>query len=74
MFVVKYHRRGYKTKYLGDKKLVANKRCALAFGEDLRDKFKQVETELCTLETIKVSDIAETMYADKYVKVGKINW
>lgn len=74
MFVIKYHKRGCKTEYLGDKKLVANKKCAFAFGENLRDKFKQVETEFCTLETIKVSDIAETMYADKYVKVGKINW
>ena len=33
MFVVKYHAKGHRTKYLGDKKEVVNKRCAIAFGE-----------------------------------------
>lgn len=74
MFVVKYHAKGHKTEYLGDKKSVKNKNCAFAFGENLRDKFRQIETETCTLETIKVSEAAEMMYADTYVKVGKINW
>lgn len=33
MFVVKYHAKGHRTKYLGDKKEVVNKRCAIAFAE-----------------------------------------
>ena len=42
MFVVKYHAKGHRTKYLGDKKEVVNKRCAIAFGEGLRGQFEQV--------------------------------
>ena len=74
MFVVKYHAKGHQTKYLGNKKSVVNKRCAIAFGEGLREQFKKVESEHCTLEDIKVSDIAEMMYKNSYIKVGSIKW
>lgn len=76
MFVVKYHAKGHKTKYLGwgTKKAVVNKRCAIAFGESFREQFKQVESEYCTLEDIKVSDTAEMMYKSSYIKVGSIKW
>lgn len=74
MFVVKYHAKGHKTEYLGKKKRVVNKRCAFAFGEGLREKFKKVESEHCTLEDIKASVVAEMMYRDSYVKVGNIEW
>ena len=40
MFVVKYHAKGHQTEYFGNKKRVVNKRCAIAFGEDLREQFK----------------------------------
>lgn len=74
MFVVKYHAKGYRTEYFGDRKRVVNKRCALAFGEGFREQFKQVESETCTLEDIKVSDIAEMMYKNRYIRVGSIKW
>lgn len=74
MFVVKYHAKGHRTKYLGDKKEVVNKRCAIAFGEGLREQFEQVESEHCTLKDIKVSDTAEMMYKNSYIKVGNIKW
>lgn len=74
MFVVKYHAKGYRTEYFGDRKRVLNKRCAIAFGEGLREQFKQVESEHCTLEDIKVSDTAEMMYKNRYSRVGSIKW
>lgn len=74
MFVIKYHAKGRKSVYFGIEKRVRNKQCALAFGEDLRSKFKYLENEHCTLETIKVSKIAEMMYSDKWIKVSRINW
>lgn len=74
MFVVKYHAKGHRTKYLGDKKEVVNKRCAIAFGEGLREQFEKVESEHCTLEDIKVSDTAEMMYENSYIKVENIKW
>lgn len=74
MFVVKYHAKGYRTEYFGDRKRVVNKRCAIAFGEGLREQLKQVESEHCTLEDIKVSDIAEMMYKNRYSRVGSIKW
>lgn len=48
--------------------------CAIAFGEGLREQFKQVESEHCTLEDIKVSDTAEMMDKNSYIKVGSIKW
>ena len=75
MFVVKYHAKGKPTKYYsGGKSLVKNKRCAMAFGEGLREQFKQVESEHCTLENISVSDTAEMMYRNQYIKVNNIKW
>lgn len=74
MFVIKYHAKGRKSEYFGNEKRVKNKQFALAFGEELRDKFQQLENEHCTLETIKVSDVAEMMYSDKCIKVSAINW
>lgn len=74
MFVVKYHAKGHQTKYLGDNKAVVNKKCAMAFGEGLRGKFEQIQTEHCTLENLKVSDTTEMMYHNGYIKVGNIQW
>lgn len=74
MFVVKYHAKGRRTEYFGDRKRVVNKRCAIAFGDGLREQFKQVESETCTLEDIKVSDTAEMMYKNRYIRVGSIKW
>ena len=74
MFVVKYHAKGRRTKYLGNKKFVVNKRCAIAFGDGLREQFKNVECECCTLEYIKVSDTAEMVYKNSYTKLGSIKW
>ena len=74
MFVVKYHAKGRRTEYFGNRNRVLTKRCAIAFGEGLRAKFKQIESEACTLEDIKVSDIAEMMYKNSYIRVGSIKW
>lgn len=75
MFVIKYHAKGKRTKYFsGGKSLVVNKRYAIAFGDNLMEKFKALENEYCTLEKIKVSDVAERMYENTYVKYGKIIW
>ena len=75
MFVIKYHAKGKKTKYFAGKgKTVVSKKSAIAFGENFREKFKSIETEHCSLVTINVSEVAEMMYADKYIKVGKIEW
>ena len=74
MFIIKYHAKGHPTQYFGDKKRVVNKQCALAFGENLRDKYKVLESSTCTLVTIPVSQTAEMMYASSWVKVGKISW
>lgn len=73
MFVIKYYAEGRQPEYFGDKR-VKSKKCAYAFGENLRNQFKAVESEHCKLENIKVSDVAEMMYADKWIKVGKIIW
>ena len=74
MFVVKYHAKGHRTKYLGDKKDGVNKRCSIAFGEGLREQFEQVESEHFTFEDIKLSDTAEMMYDISYIKVVNIKW
>lgn len=74
MFVVKYHAKGHQTKYLGNNKAVVNKKYAIAFGEGLRGKFEHIQTEHCTLENLKVSDTAEMMYHDCYIKVQNIQW
>lgn len=74
MFIIKFHAKGHKTKYFGNKKTVSTKKYALAFGEGLREQFKHLESEHCTLEKLIVSDIAEMMYQNKYVKVGSIAW
>ena len=74
MFVVKYHAKGRRTEYLGYKKRVVNKRCAIAFGDGLREQFKHVECECCTLEDIRVSETAEMVYKNSYTKLGSIKW
>lgn len=74
MFILKYHAKGRMTEYLGDKKLVVNKRCAIAFGEGLRERFEKVKCEYCTLEDIKVSATAEMVYKNSFIRVGKIEW
>lgn len=74
MFIVKYHAKGHRTEYFGEKKRVVNKKYAIAFGEGLREKFKQLESSYCTLENISVSDMAEMMYRDSYTKVNNIRW
>ena len=74
MFILKYHAKGRRTEYLGDKKRVVNKRCAIAFGEGLRDQLKKVACEYCILENITVSDTAEMVYKNSYIRVGKIEW
>ena len=74
MFIIKYHAKGKKTKYFGGDKIVVNKKCALAFGENLRENFAHIENKYCKLENISVSDVAEEIYADKYIKLGKISW
>ena len=74
MFVVKYHAKGRRTEYLGYKKRVVNKRCAIAFGDGLREQFKHVECEHCTLEDIRVSETAEMVYKNSYTKLGCIKW
>lgn len=75
MFVIKYHAKGYPTKYFGmNKKIVSKKDYAMAFGEGLRERFKQIENEHCTLETLDTSDVAEMMYRDTYVRVEHIKW
>ena len=74
MFILKYHAKGRRTEYLGDKKRVVNKRCAIAFGEGLRERFEKVACEYCTLENIKVSATAEMVYKNSFIRVGKIEW
>ena len=74
MFILKYHAKGRRTEYFGDKKRVVNKRCAIAFGEGLRDQLKTVECEYCTLENIKVSSTAEMVYKNSFIRVGEIEW
>ena len=74
MFILKYHAKGRRTEYFGDKKRVVNKRCAIAFGEGLRERFKKVACEYCTLEDIKVSSTAEMVYKNSFIRVCKIEW
>ena len=74
MFILKYHAKGRRTEYFGDKKRVVNKRCAIAFGAGLREQFKHVECEQCTLEDIRVSETAEMVYKNSYTKLGSIKW
>lgn len=74
MFIIKYHAKNHPTQYFGDKKRVVNKQFALAFGENLREKYKVLESPTCTLVTIPVSQTAEMMYANTFIKVGKIAW
>ncbi len=74
MFVIKYHAPGHKTKYFGNEKLVVNKKYAIAFGEGLREKAKQLESEYCSLKDIRVSKIAELMYENDCIKVTNIRW
>ena len=75
MFVIKYHAKGRRSEYFGNGKSVKNKKYALAFGENLREKYKTLEGEHCTLETLSnVSNVAEMMYANTYVMVNCIEW
>ena len=74
MFILKYHEKGRRTEYFGDKKRVVNKRCAIAFGEGLRERFEKVKCEYCNLENIKVSSTAEMVYKNSYTKLGSIKW
>ena len=75
MFIIKYHAKGKKTKYFGaDGNLVSNKKSSVAFGENLRNKFKKLENEHCSLVTISVSEVAEMMYFNNHVKVREIKW
>ena len=74
MFILKYHAKGRRTEYLGAKKRVVNKRCAIAFGEGLRERFEKVACEYCTLEDIKVSSTAEMVYKNSFIRVCKIEW
>ena len=74
MFILKYHEKGRRTEYFGDKKRVVNKRCAIAFGEGLRERFEKVACEYCTLENIKVSSTAEMVYKNSFIRVCKIEW
>lgn len=77
MFVIKYHKKGYNSMYLGGDakypKTVADKRCALAFGDNLRKNFEHLESDVTTLETIKVSKEAERKYANTWIKFNKID-
>lgn len=75
MFVIKYHAKGYPSRYFGmNKKLVSKKNYAVAFGEGLREKFGKIESEHCTLVSLDVSDVAEMMYHDTYVRMENIKW
>ena len=74
MFIIKYHSKGHKSEYFAGEKRVKTKKYALAFGENLREKFKSWESDTCSLIELKVSDMAEMMYRDKYVKVSDISW
>ena len=74
MFILKYHAKGRRTEYFGDKKRLVNKRCAIAFGEGLRERFKKFACEYCTLEDINASATAEMVYKNSFIRVGKIEW
>ena len=78
MFIIKYHKKGFKTKYFGKshKKdtLVSTKQSAYAIGENLREKFNKLESDTCTLIPLQVSEIAEVMYMDSMVLVKDIIW
>ena len=77
MFVIKYHKRGYNSMYLGGDtkypKTVTDKRCALAFGDNLRKNFEHLESDITTLEKVNVSPEAETKYANTWIKLNKID-
>lgn len=74
MFIIKYHKKGYPTKYFGNKKQVANKSCAMAFGEGFREQAEKIfeSSETASLVTIPVSVIGEIMYHDSHIPVRKI--
>lgn len=74
MFVIKYTYRGKPTKYFSEEKLVSTLKSATAFGESFREQFQNICTENMSLKTIKVSEVAELIYKDKYIKIGKITW
>lgn len=74
MFVIKYSCKGKQPKYFNEKKLVSTLKSATAFRELFREQFEKTCTENMSLKTIKVSDVAEIMYKDKYVKIGNISW
>lgn len=77
MFIIKYHKRGYKSMYFGgdakNPNTVTDKRCAVAFGDNLRKNFEHLESDVTTLETIKVSQEAESKYANTWIKLNKID-
>lgn len=77
MFIIKYHQRGYKPMYFGgdakNPNTVSDKRYAVAFGEDTRKNFEHLESDITTLETIKVSKEAERKYANTWIKFNKID-
>lgn len=74
MFVIRYHKRGNHTKYFNGEKLVTTLKCAMAFGESFRSQFEEKCNGTMTLKTLNVSEIAEMMYENEYVKVKDIVW
>lgn len=77
MFIIKYQEKGYATMYFGGDakktKTVTDKRYALAIGDGLFNDFKHLESDITTLEKIKVSPEAEQKYYDTWIKLNKID-
>lgn len=74
MFVIKYSCKGKPTKYFTENKLISTLKSATAFGESFREQFQDACTGHMSLKTINVSEMAEIMYKDKYIKVKDIVW
>lgn len=76
MFILKYSKPGFKTKYGAGNRLVSDKRYAVAYGEGFRGLFEKFAEghSSCSLATIQVSDTAEMMYRDTTVRVKDIVW
>lgn len=74
MFVIKYSCKNKPTKYFTENKLVSTLKFATAFGESFREQFQNACVGNMSLKTINVSEMAEMMYKDKYIKVKDIVW
>lgn len=76
MFIIKYHKPKCKTKYHSDKGLASSKSAALAYGESFRAEAEQTfkDKDFVSLVTLDVSRVADMMYCDRVVKVGKIDY